>query len=156
MPINRRLPKRGFTNIFRKRYAVVNLGRLQKAIDNSKLDASQPIDTKALVASGLVTRPGDGIRLLADGAVSSAITLHVAGASAKAKQAIEAKGGKLVLPAARQKPAAASNTQADAQANTQPNSQANTQANSQANSSAQASAESKPESPPKSTTGDKS
>ena len=120
MPINRRLPKRGFNNIFRKQYAVLNLGRLQKAIDNKKLDASQPIDSKALVKSGLVTRPRHGIRLLADGEVTTAITLHVAGASAKAKQAIEAKGGSLVVsqpPKSQAKPKQESQPESNPESN---------------------------------------
>lgn len=141
MPINRRLPKRGFNNIFRKQYAVLNLGRLQKAIDNKKLDASQPIDTKALVKSGLVTRPGDGIRLLADGEVTTAITLHVAGASAKAKQAIEAKGGSLVVS---QPP--------KSQAKPQAKPEAKPQAQPQQESQAGAKTESKPDSPPEAKT----
>ena len=143
MPINRRLPKRGFNNIFRKQYAVLNLGRLQKAIDNKKLDASQPIDTKALVRSGLVTRPGDGIRLLADGAVTTAITLHVAGASAKAKQAIEAKGGSLVLS---QPPKIKAKPEAKPQAKPQQESQAEAKTESKPDSKPEA----KPESPPES------
>ena len=154
MPINRRLPKRGFTNIFRKRYAVVNTGRLQKAVDAKKLDASQPIDSTALVASGLVTRPGDGIRLLGDGEISTAITLHVAGASAKAKQAIEAKGGKLVLTAT---PRQQANSGVQSQVNSQEKSGADSQAKSGAKSQAKPAAESKPESPATtpSSTGDK-
>lgn len=97
MPINRRLPKRGFTNVFRRHYALVNLGGVQQAIDGKKLDPSQPIDGKALIASGLVSRTGDGIRLLADGEIKSKVTIHVAGASAKAKEMVEAKGGTVVV-----------------------------------------------------------
>ena len=57
MPITRRLPKRGFTNIFRRRFAVVNLGAVQKALDAGKLDSKKPVDTAALMASGLVSHP---------------------------------------------------------------------------------------------------
>jgi large subunit ribosomal protein L15 len=61
MPIHRRLPKRGFNNIFRKNYVEVNLGRLQTAIDAGKLDASKPVDAAALVAAGIITKKRDGI-----------------------------------------------------------------------------------------------
>src|SRR5262249_22192320 len=64
-PLHRRLPKRGFTNrMFRKNLKVVNLGRLQQALDAGKLRADAPIDAAALVASGVLRRPGDGVRLL--------------------------------------------------------------------------------------------
>ena len=53
MPLYRRVPKRGFTNIFRKRYAELNIGRLQQAIDDKKIDAKQTIDSEALIASGV-------------------------------------------------------------------------------------------------------
>ena len=85
-PLHRRLPKRGFTNIFRKDYTVVNLGRLQEALDAGKL-----------VAAGVLRRPGDGIRLLAKGKLSAALTIEVAGASKAAIDAVEAAGGKVVV-----------------------------------------------------------
>ena len=65
MPIHRRLPKRGFTNIFRKKYVEVNLGRLQTAIDAGKLDASKPVDSAALLGAGVISKPRDGVRILA-------------------------------------------------------------------------------------------
>jgi large subunit ribosomal protein L15 len=71
MPLHRRLPKRGFTNIFAKSYAVVNLGNIQTFIDAGKLDAKATIDEAALVASGLVRRKLDGVRVLAKGALTS-------------------------------------------------------------------------------------
>ena len=67
MPIHRRLPKRGFNNIFRKKYAVVNLGRLQDALDAGKLDAKKPVDAAALVGAGVISKARDGVRILAKG-----------------------------------------------------------------------------------------
>ena len=98
-PLHRRLPKRGFNNkIFRKDYKVVNLGRLQQALDAGKLNAEGAIDAARLVAAGVLRRPGDGIRLLAKGRLSAAITVEAAGASQAAIAAVEAAGGKVVLP----------------------------------------------------------
>jgi large subunit ribosomal protein L15 len=99
-PLHRRLPKRGFNNkIFQKDFKVVNLGRLQQALDAGKLSAVGAVSAKTLVAAGVVRRPGDGIRLLAKGKLSTAITIEVAGASKTAIAAVEAAGGKVVLPA---------------------------------------------------------
>ena len=67
MPIHRRLPKRGFTNIFRKQYVEVNLGRLQAAIDAGKLDAKKPVDSAALLGAGVISKPRDGVRILGKG-----------------------------------------------------------------------------------------
>ena len=101
MPLYRRVPKRGFKNLFRKEYAVVNLGRLQQAIDDKKLDAGKDVDTAALTGAGLVgRRVGDGVRLLAKGELNAKITIHVAGASKAAIAAVEKAGGKVVLPEA--------------------------------------------------------
>jgi large subunit ribosomal protein L15 len=98
-PLHRRLPKRGFNNkIFQKDYKVVNLGRLQQALDAEKLAAKDTIDGKALVAAGLLRRLGDGVRLLAKGELKTAITIEVAGASQAAIAAVEKAGGKVVLP----------------------------------------------------------
>ena len=97
MPIFRRLPKRGFNNPFRKTYALVNLGRLQKVIDAGKLDAAATITADALKAAGLVTKPRDGIRLLAKGKLTSRVTIEVVGASQAAVAAVEAAGGKVVM-----------------------------------------------------------
>jgi large subunit ribosomal protein L15 len=97
MPINRRLPKRGFNNIFRRRYAIINIGDLQKAIDEGKLDSKKAIDSSALIASGMVTNARDGIRLLGQGEIKAKVTIHVAGASASAKDAVEKAGGSLVV-----------------------------------------------------------
>jgi large subunit ribosomal protein L15 len=94
LPIYRRLPKRGFVNIFRKEFAPVNLGALAKAIEAGRLDAAQPITEETLRAAGLV-RSGkvDGVRLLASGSIGRAVTITVSGASAAAIAAVEAAGG---------------------------------------------------------------
>ncbi len=97
MPLYRRLPKRGFTNPFRKEYAWINLDRLQEAIDRGKLDPSRPIDGAVLKASGIVRRLRDGVRLLGRGELRTAITIRVAGASRKAVEAVEKAGGKVIL-----------------------------------------------------------
>jgi large subunit ribosomal protein L15 len=106
LPIYRRLPKRGFHNLFRKSYAPVNLGALDKAIEAGKIDASQPITEAMLFAAGLATDNKDGIRLLADGAISRAITITVSGASATAKAAVEAAGGSVTTTVAAKAAAA--------------------------------------------------
>ena len=101
MPIHRRLPKRGFTNIFRKDYVEVNLGRLQAAVDAGKLDAAKPIDPAAMLAAGVISKPRDGVRILAKGELTTKkIEIHAAGASKAAIAAVEASGGKIVLPVA--------------------------------------------------------
>jgi large subunit ribosomal protein L15 len=100
MPLHRRIPKRGFHQPNRAEYVVVNLGAIQKAIDANKLDASTVIDGAALVASGLLRRTRDGVRLLAKGEFSAAnLRFKVAGASAAAVAAVEAAGGSVELPA---------------------------------------------------------
>ncbi|MFD2738072.1 50S ribosomal protein L15 [Sulfitobacter aestuarii] len=99
MPIYQRLPKRGFTKPNRKSYAVVNLGLIQKFIDAGKLDVKNAIDGKALVASGLVRRELDGIRVLAKGEFTSKVELTVAGASKSAIEAVEKAGGTLTVTA---------------------------------------------------------
>lgn len=101
MPLYRRVPKRGFTNIFRKRYAEVNVGRLQQAIDDNKIDAKTTIDGEALVASGIVRRLHDGVRLLAKGELSAKVTIEVAGASKAAVELVEKAGGKVVVVEAK-------------------------------------------------------
>ena len=97
MPLYRRLPKRGFNNIFAKRFQVVNLGRLQTAIDTGKLDAGKPIGTAELIASGVVRRARDGVRLLGKGELTAIVDITVAGASASAVKAVEAAGGKVMV-----------------------------------------------------------
>ena len=100
MPIHRRLPKRGFNNIFRKSYAVVNLGRLQGAVDAGKLDASKPVDAAALVGAGVISKARDGVRILAKGELTTKkVEIHAAGASKAAFEAVEKVGGKIIVPA---------------------------------------------------------
>jgi large subunit ribosomal protein L15 len=97
-PLHRRLPKRGFNNkIFQKDFKVVNLGRVQQALDAGKLTADATVDGKGLVAAGVLRRLGDGVRLLAKGALTTAITIEVAGASKAAIAAVEEAGGKVVV-----------------------------------------------------------
>jgi large subunit ribosomal protein L15 len=95
MPLHMRLPKRGFTNIFRKTYAEVNLWRIAQAIEAGKLDAKKTIDADALVAAGVVRRPKDGVRLLGQGEIKGKLDISVHSASTGARKAIEAAGGKL-------------------------------------------------------------
>ena len=97
MPVYRRLPKRGFNNIFRKEFAPLNLDRLQAAIDAGRLDPKKTVDLPALRAAGLIGKRKDGVRLLARGELKAAITLEVDSASKAAAEALEKAGGKLVL-----------------------------------------------------------
>ncbi|RBI84378.1 50S ribosomal protein L15 [Rhodosalinus halophilus] len=99
MPIYQRLPKRGFNKPHRKRYAVVNLGAIQKFVDAGKLDAGQPVTEEALVASGLVRRKLDGVRVLAKGELTAKVDLRVTGASQSAVSAVEGAGGSVTLAA---------------------------------------------------------
>ena len=100
MPLHRRLPKRGFNNINSKTYAVTNLGAIQAFIDAGKIDASAPVDEAALVASGLIRRVKDGVRVLGRGEFTSKVQLSVTGASKSAVAAVEAAGGSLTVAAA--------------------------------------------------------
>jgi len=112
-PLHRRLPKRGFNNkIFQKDYKVVNLGRLQQALDAKKLTARGTIDGKSLVEAGVLRRLGDGVRLLAKGELKTKITIEVAGASQAAIAAVEKAGGKVVLPEGAAPPATSAEAEA--------------------------------------------
>lgn len=108
MPLHMRLPKRGFNKLNRARYAWVNVGRLQTAIDEGKLDIKSDVTEAALVASGLVRRVRDGVRLLAQGQLTSKVRITVTGASAAAIKAVEAAGGSVTVlkPADTAEPAA--------------------------------------------------
>ena len=97
MPLYQRLPKRGFTKPNRKSYAVVNLGLVQKFIDQKKLDAKAAITEDVLIASGLVRRKLDGVRVLAKGDITASVTLQVTGASKSAVEAVAKAGGKLTV-----------------------------------------------------------
>lgn len=105
MPIHRRLPKRGFNNIFRKQYVVINVGTLQAAVDAKKIDAKKTVNTAALKAAGLVTKAKDGIRLLGNGDISAKLNIEVAGASAAAIAAVEKAGGSVTVANAAEKDA---------------------------------------------------
>ncbi len=98
MPLYRRVPKRGFKNLFRKNYEIVNLDRLQKAIDDKKLDASATITAETMAAAGLVSNKRDGVRLLGKGQLISKVTIEVVGATKSALAAVEKIGGVVVLP----------------------------------------------------------
>ncbi|MEJ8476604.1 50S ribosomal protein L15 [Roseibium algae] len=97
MPLHRRLPKRGFTNIFAKDLNIVSLARVQEAIEAGKLDPKVAVTVETLKAAGIVKRIRDGVRLLSDGELKSAVTFEVAGASKAAKAAVEKVGGKVVV-----------------------------------------------------------
>ena len=97
MPIHMRLPKRGFNKPNRARWAELNIGRLQSAIDAKKIDAKKPIDAKALVEAGVIRRALDGVRLLAKGELKTKVDITVAGATASATAAVEKAGGKVTV-----------------------------------------------------------
>ena len=97
MPLHRRLPKRGFNNIFAKKYNEVNLGRIQEAVDSGRLDGKKPITIEALKEAGLIRRAKDGVRLLGQGEIKGKLAFEVTGASASAIKAVEAKGGTVAL-----------------------------------------------------------
>lgn len=101
-PLHRRLPKRGFDNrMFRPDFTVVNIGRVQKALDEGKLSAEAVLDGAALVTAGILRRQRDGVRLLAKGELHTAVTIEVVGASKAAVAAVEGAGGKVVLRTGR-------------------------------------------------------
>ncbi len=106
MPLHRRMPKRGFRPPSQKIWQHVNLGTLQKAIDDKKLDAAKPIDAAAMQAAGLFKHASDGVRLLGKGEIKTKIEVKVAGASASAIAAVEKAGGKVDLPPKPAAPAA--------------------------------------------------
>jgi large subunit ribosomal protein L15 len=101
MPLHRRLPKRGFNNIFALDLTEVNLDRLQEAIDAKKLDAGATVNAEALVKSGVLRRSKDGVRLLGRGELKSKLTVEVYGATKSAIAAVEKAGGsvKILAPA---------------------------------------------------------
>ena len=98
MPLYRRLPKRGFNNLFRKDFVTVSLARIQTALDAKKLDAKATVNAEALVKAGVIRRAKDGVRLLSDGELKSKLSFDVAGASKAAIEKIEKAGGSVKLP----------------------------------------------------------
>lgn len=101
MPLHRRLPKRGFNNIFRLEFAEINLDRLQEAIDAKLVDAKETVNAKSLVKAGVLRRAKDGVRLLGRGEIKAKINIEVHGASKSAVEAVEKAGGtvKILKPA---------------------------------------------------------
>ena len=100
MPLYRRLPKRGFKNIFAKDFNEVTLGRVQTAIDAGKLDASKAVTVEALVEAGILRRAKDGVRLIRGGGeLKAKVNFDIAGASAPAIAEVEKAGGSVKLPA---------------------------------------------------------
>jgi large subunit ribosomal protein L15 len=108
MPLHRRLPKRGFNNIFAKKLNEINLGRIQQAVDAGVLDGKKPITVAALKEAGLIRREKDGVRLLGNGELKAKLAFEVTGASQSAIKAVEAKGGTVTLKSitGRERPAA--------------------------------------------------
>ena len=100
MPIYRRLPKRGFTNIFAKKFNVVSVGRIQEAVDAGKLDAKASVTAEALIAAGVIRRALDGFRVVSDGEITAKLVMEAAGASKVAIEKIEKAGGSVKLPEA--------------------------------------------------------
>jgi len=101
MPLHMRIPKRGFNNIFAKDFSEVNLNRIQKAIDNKKLDAKAKITEELLRKAGLAHKSRDGVRLPAKGATAAKVDIEVAGASAAARDAAEKAGGSVTTTSAK-------------------------------------------------------
>jgi large subunit ribosomal protein L15 len=101
MPVYRRLPKRGFKNIFAKDFNIVSLDRIQTAIDAKKLDAKKTVTAEALVEAGVLRRVRDGVRVLGDGELKAKLTFEIAGASKSAIEKIEKAGGSVKLPEAK-------------------------------------------------------
>jgi large subunit ribosomal protein L15 len=118
MPIYRRLPKRGFKNLFRTVLVPVNLDRLQAAVDSGRIDAAKTVDEAVLRSAGLLGKRLDGVRLLARGELTAALTIEVDSASKAAVAAVEKAGGRLILarprPDAAPEPEAAPTPPADA------------------------------------------
>ena len=98
MPLYRRLPKRGFNNPFRRELVEVNLGQVQRAIDAGRLPIDAVVDVRALIASGLVRRERDGVKLLAKGELKASVRFAVTAASRSALEAVTKAGGEVQLP----------------------------------------------------------
>src|SRR3974390_1484638 len=109
MPLHRRLPKRGFNNIFRLEFVEINLDRLQQAIEAKQLDLSGTINAETLVKARVLRRAKDGVRLLGRGEIKAKINIEVHGASKSAVAAVEKAGGsvKILAPAKQEEGEAA-------------------------------------------------
>jgi large subunit ribosomal protein L15 len=103
MPLHRRLPKRGFNNIFRLEFSEINLDRLQEAVDSKLIDAKETITAESLVKAGVLRRSRAGVRLLGRGELKAKLTIEVHGASKPAIAAVEKAGGsvKILAPVAK-------------------------------------------------------
>jgi large subunit ribosomal protein L15 len=103
MPLHRRLPKRGFNNIFRLQFAEINLDRLQEAVDSKLVDAKETVTAESLVKAGVLRRSRDGVRLLGRGEIKAKLNIEVHGASKPAIAAVEKAGGsvKILAPVAK-------------------------------------------------------
>ncbi|MCW6508812.1 50S ribosomal protein L15 [Lichenifustis flavocetrariae] len=99
MPLHRRLPKRGFTNVSTLDYNEVNLGRIQAAVDAGKLSGA--VTVASLIEAGVVAKARDGVRILGMGELTAALQFEVAGASKSALAAIEKAGGSVKLLVAK-------------------------------------------------------
>ena len=97
MPIHRRLPKRGFKKYNRKVYRILNLGEIQKLVDNGKIDHSKEIDNSSLLSSGIFANIKDGIRILARGEIKSKVNIKVNGASKTAVEQVKKAGGNITI-----------------------------------------------------------
>ena len=97
MPLHRRLPKRGFNKRNQSSFNEVNVGRLQQAVDEGRIDAAKPIDVASLIEAGIFRRRLDGVRLLGDGELKAKLALTVNHATASAKAAVEKAGGSIKL-----------------------------------------------------------
>jgi len=93
MPLHMRIPKRGFNNIFARRFAIVNLGALQKAVESGKISAGATLNADTLATLGLARRAKDGVRLLGKGELKTQLSLEVAHASGAAIEAVKKAGG---------------------------------------------------------------
>ena len=103
--LHRRMPKRGFTNIFAKDFSHVNISRLQKAVDAGVIEAGASLDSAQLVALGLAAKSRDGVRVLAKGEIKAKLNLTVEGASKAAIEAVEKAGGKIDIVVRKPQPA---------------------------------------------------
>jgi len=97
MPLHRRLPKRGFNNVFRVEFAEINLDRLQEAVDAKHIDAKDTVNAESLVKAGVLRRAKGGVRLLGRGAIKAKLTIEVHGASKSAIAAVEKAGGSVKI-----------------------------------------------------------
>ena len=97
MPLHRRLPKRGFKNIFSKDYNVFNLDRIQYFIDNGKLNDKEVINTENLLKAKLISKEKNGLKILGRGNLKSKVSFEVSGASEKAIKLIEKAGSKITI-----------------------------------------------------------